>query len=194
MLTQAPESVRESIARFSRSIARAVDELRTQWATRQQVDVTEYMLDVLAYRNFDLVESIHLLVANNRTLSAELLIRPLFEGTVVFEWCSRKVPDRILRFRRTSFEDTLDLIDRGHLKRSSQQVENLRESLRWLDRQGYRRLPPLSQILDDVEAFAPGKARLVHKHFSRLLHGAIEGWSSYLTPRGSDPEFRARLG
>jgi hypothetical protein len=45
----------------------------------------------------------------------------------------------------------------------------------------------LARILDDVEAFAPGKARLFHKHFSRLIHGSIERWSSYLTLEGQIP-------
>ena len=65
----------------------SIKETRALWKSRQNVDIYEFMLDVLAFRNFDLFESVQLILDSGRPSIGEILMRPLLEGTLLLCWC-----------------------------------------------------------------------------------------------------------
>jgi hypothetical protein len=171
-----------AISLFETSLRRAVDEIRKKWATRESVDIHEFMLDVAAFRNFDMFDSIGHLLEREQVSIAELLLRPLFEGTVLLEWCVSEsaVPNpRVLRFRRTCFEETLELIDSGYLHRDPAYAADLKKSLEWFNNNQIKRLPTVPQMLEEVKLVRAGLGNDTWRFLSKLIHGRFENWHDF---------------
>jgi hypothetical protein len=141
----------------------SIKETRALWKSRQNVDIYEFMLDVLAFRNFDLFESVQLILDSGRPSIGEILMRPLLEGTLLLCWCLQDPgphpKKRVLRFRRTSIEEMIELVDSGFLKRSPQYVQDLRDSLAWFEKE-LSDCPPSGKCLKT----------LIHSNLERAIH------------------------
>jgi hypothetical protein len=151
------------------------------------MDIHEFMLDVAAFRNFDIFESISTLLERDQVSIAELLLRPLFEGTILIEWCvnESELPNpRVLRFRRTCFDETLELIDSGYLHRDPAYTEDLRRSIEWFDSYRIKRLPSVSQMLQEVKLIRAGLGNDMWRFLSKMIHGRFENWHDFARPTG----------
>lgn len=164
---------------FMGILERAIESIRSIWRERETIDVSEYMIDVLGFRNFDIYESLILVAQNGDVPSSELLLRPLLEGTVILEWCALDPLDRSLRFRRTSFESTLELVDLGYLQRDDTYVKNLRESVEWMEEHGHKRLPNVRQMLGEIEALHDSYGYFIYKLLSKSMHAGLENWKDF---------------
>lgn len=175
----------EALPRFVAAVDPANATLIERWLVRDSIDVFELTLDVLFFRNTYVYESVTLLLREARCPSAEMLLRPLLEGTTIFEWCMLEPKSRPLRFRLAALESTLELIDSGYLKRNAEWVRAVRESLEWAASQGHRPIPNMRQMAEEVSSFRPGARYNLYKHLSKVTHGSFENWVDF------DPAVRA---
>jgi hypothetical protein len=179
------------------SIVDAISDIRTSWATRESIDVHEFMLDVVAFRNFDIFESLNVLLDRELIAVAEILLRPLLEGTVLLEWCLNdpsRPNQRVLRFRRTCFEETLELVESGYLKRQPEYVDELKQSVCWCDENHIKRLPPVAQMLQESTLLRAELSNPTWRYFSKLLHGRFENWHDFARLTGDTGTRNAHLG
>lgn len=157
----------------------ATEQLRHLWRSREAVDVSELAIDVLAFRNLDVFEGFLLVAKNHSTATADMMLRPLFEGTVIFEWCALDPVPRTLRFRGASMKSTLELVDLGWRPFAGDDVTNLRGAVEWFERQGYRNLPNVRQMVDEIPALRPMGGYFTYKHLSKMVHGLLESWDDH---------------
>jgi hypothetical protein len=169
---------------FVADVERSIADTRSRWRTLETIDVSQYMLAVLPLRNFDVFEAYRLVADRLSVAVAEMLLRPLFEGTVILEWCNLDLLARALRFRRTSFESTLELVDLGFIRRRDDYVANLRDSVAWLEAQGHKRLPNIRQLVNDLDVFRPVVGYPTYKLLSKLVHTVMESWKDYADSHG----------
>ena len=177
----------DSVSTFSSALAGAISDIRVVWKTRESVDVHEFMLDVVGFRNFDLFDSLTLLLERRQVAVAEFLLRPLFEGAVLIAWCLRdtSTPNpRILRFRRTCFEETLELVDSRFVRRDAKYVAHLRTSITWFVQNKIKRLPPVKQMFEEIDLFRKESTNDLWRFLSRLIHGRFENWHDFARPSG----------
>jgi hypothetical protein len=139
----------------------------------------EYILDVLFLRNADIYDALIILLEPKHQNAAELLLRPLLEGIVIFEWCMRDPHPRALRFKRTCFESTLDLLENGYLKRSPRWVKRARDAVVWLESEGHKPLPNMRQMIDSTPLFKEGVGYNFYKLLAKKAHGFFESWAEY---------------
>ncbi len=149
---------------------------------REIMDVFHLMLDVLFFRNARLCEGTAIMIRERHLLAAKVLLRALYEGTITFEWCMVDPQARALRFRRTSFEGTLELIREGYLRRPDEYEQVLAKSVQWLDKNGYRRIPNVRQMAESIDVFQPGQAYKAYKYLSKVTHAGIENWGEVFNP------------
>lgn len=171
--------------RVVQQVERAIGAARHGWRSLEQLEVSDYLVAVLPLRNFDVFDAFWLVLSNHSAPTAEMLLRPLFEGTVVLEWCAADFQRRSLRFRLTTFESTLELIDSGFLRRDDAYVQNLRESVAWIRQQGHKGLPDMRALVDDVELFNVAAGYPTYKLLSKNLHGRLENWRDFADTDGT---------
>ncbi len=155
--------------------------------TRESVDIHEFISMSLHFGISTCL--IRLAICSKFLLVsiAELLLRPLFEGTVLLEWCVSEsaVPNpRVLRFRRTCFEETLELIDSGYLHRDPAYAADLKKSLEWFNNNQIKRLPTVPQMLEEVKLVRAGLGNDTWRFLSKLIHGRFENWHDFAPSHG----------
>jgi hypothetical protein len=175
------------VTAFNEVLALATTAARQAWSSRKTVDLTEYILDVLFLRNAEAYDALMLVLREGHTNAAEFLLRPLLEGVVIFEWCMQDPHSRALRFKRTCFESTLELIHNGYLTKPQAYVEDLQVSIAWFDSKGHKHLPDMRQMVDSVSMFKANVGYNVYKLLAKKAHGLFENWPAFdptaLTPR-----------
>jgi len=180
----ASDATCEELQEFVRTLNQAIADVRKKWRDLDTIDVSQYMIAVLPLRNLDVFEGFWMVVKGHSVPVADMLLRPLLEGTVILEWCALDLPNRALRFRRTSFESTLELIEMGLTEETPEYIKNLRESVAWLEAQGHRRLPNLRQLINDIELFTAAAGYPTYKLFSKSVHALLESWQDFADAEG----------
>ncbi len=165
---------------FNQKIEDVLTILNGKWNERKSIDIFELALDVLYFRNADVFNSIKVLLKNNQINGAELLLRPLFEGIIIFEWCLIDTKNRVLRFRRTSFEGMISLLENGYLKKEKYNLNTYKEALDYLITNGFKNLPNMKQMLDEVNSFNKDSSYKFYSHLSKITHGVFENWGDFL--------------
>jgi len=165
---------------FHKKIENIIYKLNDRWNKRESLDVFELALDVLYFRNTDVFNTINILLRNNQINGAELLLRPLFEGIIIFEWCLIDKEIRVLRFRRTSFEGMINLLENGYLKKEKYNLNTYKEALDYLITNGFKNLPNMRQMLDEVDSFNRDYSYKFYSHLSKITHGVFENWGDFL--------------
>jgi hypothetical protein len=178
------DTVNESVAEFTLSLRAAIQEMRGKWRSLDTLDISKIMIAVLPLRNFDLFEAFAILLKHHSVPVAEMVLRPLLEGTVILEWCALDLPKRGLRFRYTSLQSTLDLVDSGFLQRDDEYTANIRDSISWFESNGYKQLPDMRTMLDEIEDFRPGAGYRLYQLLSKSLHARMEDWHDYADAEG----------
>lgn len=169
------------IENFKREIETAKDVLNKKWINREVIGASKFMIEVLYLRNTDIYDSICLLLNKDRISSAEILLRSLFEGTVIFEWCMLDPFKNAHRFRITSFKNTLELIEEGLITKSPEYIETLKGAIQSGSEEKYKNMPNMRQMLESIETYNKDKIYQYYKLLSRVNHFVFEEiWSDYM--------------
>jgi len=180
MTTAKNTTVGSALEYFRDSVEAVMRELQGRWETRAEIDVFHITLDVLYFRNSEIFVSALFLLDQRRLPAAELLLRPMYEGVVIFEWCLLSPQDRALRFRRTSFEGMIQLIEERYIQTAAHTVSMYRDAVSWMKQQGYKPLPNMKQMLEELTTFRQDKAYGLYRILSKLTHAVYENWSDYV--------------
>lgn len=187
MSEQIKNAIKEVGASFLNGIDDATRELQARWRCRKEADARDLLLDVLFFRNSAIYQAIRILLDQWCYAGAEMLLRPLFEGTLTFEWCMLDPDHRAFRFRRTSFKSTLEIAGTGLHRLSPERVATLQECVRWSDEQGHKGIPNVRQMTEEVQQSTPGMTYDIYKRQSKIMHGSLENWWEYM-PRPDETE------
>ena len=173
------DQLEELVRRFSLALAVGSAQVRAEWRSRETLDVMEYILDVLFLRNAEIYDSLVVLLQKGHRSAAELLFRPLLEGVMIFEWCMQDPHPRALRFKRTSFQSTLELLDDGYIERSPEWVKAARDSVAWLESKGHKALPPMRQMIETTSLFKEVAGYNLYRLLAKKAHGFFENWAEF---------------
>ncbi len=169
------------IESFAEEIEQAKDILNEKWLQREEIGASKFMIEVLYLRNTDIYDSIYLLLSKDRISSVEILLRSLFEGTVIFEWCMLDPFKNAQRFRITSFKNTLELIEEGLITKSPEYIETLKGAIQSGNEEKYKNMPNIRQMLEGIETYNKYKIYQYYKLLSRVNHFVFEEiWSDYM--------------
>lgn len=168
------------VGAFEDQVFKTTREIYHLMERRDTIDILEWILDVLFFRNSHLFETISFLLASNRIIGAELLLRPQFEGTVTLEWCLVDPKERAQRFHRIAMEGALELVEDGFLHRPSEAVESLREVQAYCEKENVKGLPPFRQMVESLDAYRKGYAYNLYKYLSKNTHGVCVTWGDFL--------------
>jgi len=173
-------NINTTLNSFNNKVVDTINILNAKWNQRETIDVFELALDVLYFRNTDVFNSINILLKNKKINGAELLLRPLYEGVIIFEWCLVAPESRVLRFRRTSFEGMIALLENGYLKNDKYDINIYKEALDKLIANGFKNIPNIKQMLNDIKVFNRNTSYNFYRFLSKITHGVFENWGDFL--------------
>lgn len=165
------------IETYWKNIQAATNELIIRWkSTQYYMSLPQAAIHVLFFRNCCIWDSIDHLVRVKKLHGADILIRPLLEGVIIFEWCSIDLDSRAFRFRLSSFSRTLDHLKAKKHKNSIERINQLQEAIADLKKRKISELPKVKQMMDDLEQSG---LYAIYKHLSEKSHGVYEEWGDY---------------
>ena len=141
------------VSEFHQSVLDATHSMYAKMESRGTIEVLEWMLDVLSFRNSHVFETIGYLLEGQRIVGAELLLRTIFEGTVILEWCLVDPKERAQRFQKNAMAGTLGLIDEGFLKRSDELRQRLHDVVTHWEKESIKPLPNFRQMLESLHTY-----------------------------------------
>jgi len=177
-------TVEKEMDDFEARVFKATRSICELMENRDKIEVLELMLEVLFFRNAHLFETIVTTLSNRYLVGGELLLRGMFEGTVILEWCLVEPKSRAQCFQRTAMEGTLELIQDGFLSRAEEHANTLREVVAHCAKEGVKRLPPFRQMVESLQTYQKGFAYNLYKYLSKNAHAVCVEWGDFLDCSG----------
>ncbi len=191
-----PEAIRAALCS---SALNATHEILTRLQARESIDVLELVLERLFVHNSHIFETTVFLLDRRYLVGADVLLRVLFEGTVMLEWCLVDPADRGLRYSRNVARGLVDLIENGFLSRPAEFEEVLRRTVDNKEMVPLKEMPNLRQMLQSLDFYKHGYAYNIYRYLSKVQHGfsvnqgdyiAFDGDRLLVCPIADPPEAR----
>jgi hypothetical protein len=135
----------------------------------------------LFFRNSAAYNGIICLTLNNNIPAAEMLLRPLFEGTVIFSWCVIDSNKRAMRYCLTQFEGELHLINEGFQNVDKKYLDTLNQAINSLKNENTKHLPDFKQMLDELSYFKKPYSYNLYCELSKKIHATAADRDRYFT-------------
>ena len=176
-------SIDKQVREFEDEVLKTTRLIYDLMEERDTIDILEWMLDVLFFRNSHIFETVSFLLTNSHSVGAELLLRPLFEGTVILEWCLVDPKERAQRLQKTAIEGALELTEDGFLSWAPETVDALRDAKTCWQESRTKGLPSFRQMVESLDTYRKGYAYSLYKYLSKNVHGVCVEWDDFLDCR-----------
>ena len=175
-----PYDISEFVFSFEKGILKSTQLVYNQMEQRTEVDVAEICLYSLFFRNCNIFETTLFLLSQNRIVGAELLLRSLFEGTVILEWCLIDPKERPLRFNKNVIEGIIELAENGFFHQDTEIIKHYKDTKVWLDEKNLNGLPNFRQMVESLDTYNKDYAYSLYKYLSKNAHGVCTEWGDFL--------------
>ena len=175
------------VSQYETHALQAGEQIAKLMEERVTIDVLEYMLDVLYFRNYHLFETISFLLEHKHIVGAEFILRTQFEGTVILEWCLVDPKDRGQRLHKVVNDGVLELNESGFLSWDKERLDSVQEAQNHWEEANLKGLPNVRQMLESLNTYKQGYSYDLYKYLSKQIHGVPTHWHDFLDCSGENP-------
>lgn len=166
--------------RFQEAVSGATRSICERREEGDTIDVVEVIIEALFFRNCHIYETIIFLLDRLHLIGAELLLRCLFEGSVIVEWCVADPKTRAQSLQKDVWMGELDLKGKRFLKSSKESKQVLSNAILAIDQQNISGLPNFRQMVESLPTYRKGYAYNLYKYLSKKTHGVGGDPSDFL--------------
>jgi hypothetical protein len=172
---------------FETALFKAIRSIYEKMESRDSIDVSQINIEALFFRNCHIYETIILLLNEQYLIGAELLLRSLFEGSVIVEWCIVDPKTRSQSLMKTVWKGEQDLIDDGFFKNSTKEQVLLSKAITAIDEQNIKGLPNFKQMVESLTTYRKEYSYTLYKYLSKKNHGVDNNIYDFLSCKGKMP-------
>ncbi len=173
--------------RFQKSLSEATKAIYEKMEARDSIDISQINIEALFFRNCHIYEIVKFLLDEKYLIGAELLLRCLFEGSVIVEWCIFDPKTRAQSLMKTVWKGEQELIDKGFFKKSTKKQTTLSEAVSAIDEQSIKCLPNFKQMVESLKTYRKDYSYTLYKHLSKNVHGVGCNISDFLSCENKFP-------
>lgn len=170
--------------RFQESVSEATRFICKKREAVDTIDVCEIFIETIFFRNCHIYETILFLLERPYIIGAELLLRCLFEGSVLVEWCVVDPKVRAQSLQKTIWNGELSLAGQRFLGLSKERQNMLRNAVLSIDEQHINGLPNFRQMVGSLTTYRKSSAYNFYKYLSKNVHGLVIERSDFLCTQG----------
>jgi hypothetical protein len=174
--------------RFQEAVSEATTSICKKREATDTIDIVEVIIETLFFRNCHIYETLVFLLDRSYLIGAELLLRCLFEGSVLVEWCVVDPKVRAQSLHKTILNGKLNLAGKRYLGLSTEQQDMLRNAVLSIDEQNIRGLPNFRQIVESLSTYRKSHIYNFYKYLSKNVHGLGVDPSDFLCTQGERAE------
>jgi len=170
--------------RFQEAVSEATSFICKKREAIDTIDVCDIIIETIFFRNCHIYETILFLLDKPYVIGAELLLRCLFEGSVLVEWCVVDPKVRAQSLQKTIWNGELSLAGKRFLGLSKERQDMLRDAVLAIDEQHIRGLPNFRQMVESLSTYRKSFAYNFYKYLSKNVHGLVIDRSDFLCTQG----------